>query len=336
MKVLSIFVLIAFLTTTQSQTLTQSFNEPVVGDVDKKYRLDTSAYTSGLPLNLTGTNCVWNFSDLTGAFPMVIDSFISPSAAAGGSAYPLASFVQRRDNLNTFYRSLSSPQQTELLGGNSPSISLTFTNSAIIASYPISYGYNLSDPVSGTFTYNTTSGAGNGSITISVPGTGTLNMPNGFSIPNVLCLKSVEILTLSLNFFPFGTFNQTIYNYYMPGKKFPVLNINYTTYNLITGTPTITAFVYGSNDYYMPIGISQNENNTRHLKVFPNPFQNELFSASHHKSDNVLYRFFNLTGSLVLQSNDLSSQKLERLTPGIYFLETQHGQQKYRQKIIKE
>ena len=320
----------------QSQTLTQSFNEPVVGDIDKSYRLDTSAYITGMPISQTGTNCVWNFSNLTGTFPMVVDSFINPSAAVGATAYPAATFVQHRDLLYTFYKSTTAPAQTELLGAYSPSLSLTFTNSAIIAGYPISYGYNVSDPVSGSFKYTTNNGACVGNIAVSVPGTGTLIMPGNVTIPNVLCLRSVEILTLSLGILPFGTFNQTIYNFYMPEKKFPVLNINYTSYQILTGGPTINNVVYGSNNYFTVAGLNENRVNTLNYEVFPNPFHDQLFIRHENAPEESFYRFYDATGHLSLETNKLSLSETEKLKPGIYFFEIKNKSGVYRQKIIKE
>lgn len=319
-----------------AQTLTQSFNEPVVGDVDKSYRLDTSLYTTGLPLNLIGTNCVWDFTKLTGIFPMVIDSFINPSAAMGATAYPNANFVQHRDLIYTYFRSTTLPQQTELLGAYSPSLSLTFTNSAIIVSYPVNFGYNLTDPVSGNFRYNTTNGACNGDISISAASTGTIQLPNGVSIANVLCLKSIETLTLSVGIFPFGTFNQTIYNYYMPGRKFPILNINYTKYQFISGTPTITAFVNGSNDYYSVVGLSESHTTYNKSLVYPNPFSNQLFELGELSPIENDYLFYDSSGHLSLSTRSLSDDRIALLPKGFYFLEIKNGKGSIHQKLLKE
>ncbi|MDI1355285.1 MAG: T9SS type A sorting domain-containing protein [bacterium] len=320
----------------KAQSITQSFNEPVVGDVDNLYRLDTSAYTTGIPVNITGTNCVWNFSNLTGTFPMVVDSFIAPGAAAGATAFPTSTYVQHRDPLFTFYKSTVSPQQTELLGAYSPSLSLTFTNSAIIAQYPVSYGYSLSDPVSGSFKYGTTTGACNGNITISCSGLGTAYFPNGNTIQNVLCLKSIEILTLSVGFFPFGTFNQTIINYYMPGKKFPILNVNYSSAGLIAGTPTITATIYGSNNYFSIAGIHESAFNNANFKVYPNPFSEQLFVSDFQKEEECAFSFFDALGKLILNTTSLETEMVKDLPPGVYFLEAKSKSGTYRRKIIKE
>ncbi len=332
------FVLIAFsFLNTQSQTLTQSFNEPLVGDVDIHYRLDTSAYTSGIPVHISGSNCVWDFTKLIGNFPIVVDSFITASAATGGSAYPSASFVQHRDNLFTFYQSIASPPRTELLGAYSPSLTLTFTNSAIIAGYPVSYGYSLNDPVGGTFKYGTTNGVCLGSIDISANGIGTANFNGGVSIPNVLCLKSVEVLTLSIGIAQFGTFRQTVYNYYMPGRKFPVLNVNYTTYALIAGTPTTTAFIYGSNDYFTAIGIHEQNLTKNNLRVYPNPFHDQLLQVGEQTNmESTKYVLYDSKGAEVLRTTSLQDPGFYELPPGLYFLKISNRLETTYQKLLKE
>lgn len=334
MKQIFTLCLLCFATTHFGQTLTQSFNEPDVGDIDVHYRLDTSAYTSAIPIHVSGNNCVWDFTKLVGNFPMVVDSFINVSAAVGGSAYPGASFVQHRDLLYTFYQSVSSPQQTELLGAYSPSLSLTFTNSAIIASYPVNYGYALTDPVSGNFKFNSINGDFVGSISIMADGFGTANFNGGVSIPNVLCLRSVEVLTLNIPFAQFGTFRQSVYNYYMPGRKYPILNINYTTYGYLANPPTTTAFIYGSNDYFSGVGIEENST-VGELNVFPNPFHKELYVTGNLKEETE-YLFYDTKGQLVLKSSSLTENDLSTLSPGLYFLNVRNGSLSYYKKIVKE
>lgn len=315
--------------------ITQNFNEPIIGDTDKNYRLDTSAYTTGLPISITGSNCVWNFANLLGTFPVVVDSFITPSAAVNGTAYTAATYAQHRDVLYTFYKSSSSPSQTELLGAYSPSLSLTFTNSAIIANYPINFGYSASDPVSGNFKANTQNGACVGNISISAPGQGTLILPNSNVFQNVICLRSVEILTLSLGISPIGTFNQTIYNYYAPGIKFPVLNINYTTYQFIAGTPTITAYVYGHSDYFSVAGIRENQLDKSDYDIFPNPFHERLIVTSRSSYENE-YVLYDIHGKCVLRAGSYESMHTEELAAGVYILQIRNKYGQLHQKVIKD
>jgi len=336
MKQIYFLLFAALFTYGKAQIITQSFNEPIVGDIDKSYRLDTSSYTSGLPVSTTGSNCVWNYANLTGMFPMVVDSFVAPSAVASSTGYPGTSYVQHRDLLYTFYKSTSSPQQTELLGAYSPSLSLTFTNSAIIATYPLNYGYNQADPVSGSFKYNSTPGACVGNITISADGLGTLNLPNNVSFPNVLCLRSVEILTLSTGIVSIGTFNQIIYNYYAPGKKFPVLNINYTTYQLIGNQPNTTAYVYGNSSYFNVLGINESQLNRENYEVYPNPFHDRLFVKTKITSEENEYLLYDCNGSLIFKTTTLNEIETRELSSGIYILEIKNRLGSYHQKVIKE
>jgi len=334
-KIYCLFILL-FFTKINAQTLTQGFNEPVIGDIDTHYRLDTSAFTQGLPNGVTGNNVTWNFAGLIGAFPVVVDSFITPSAAPSNSNYPGSSYVQHRDVLYSFYKSKSNPQQTELLGAYSTTASLTFTNSAIIATYPVAYGYNLSDPVSGSFKYNSTNGACIGNITISADGQGTVNFPNNTSFQNVLRLKSVEILTLSTSAFQIGTFNQTIYNYYIPGKKFPILNITYSTYQIIGNLPTTTAYVYGSDSYFTVAGIPVTSTDNADYKVYPNPFHDQLFVNATQKIEENDYTFCDIESRLILKTKSLDETELKKLIPGIYFLLIENENGKFHQKVIKQ
>jgi len=195
---------------------------------------------------------------------------------------------------------------------------------------------NVSDPVGGTFKYNTTNGVCIGNIVISADGLGTINFPNNVSYQNVLCLKSVETLTLSVGVFPFATFNQTIYNYYRPGKKFPVLNVNYTTYQLIAGTPTITSYVYGSNDYFVPVGINSPAADEDNYTVFPNPFSSQLFIKAGSAAEENEFSFYTLNGQLALKTKSLTDNDIQKLAPAIYFLEIKNKSGTSHQKIIKE
>jgi hypothetical protein len=324
---------LAFLTSA-SQTLTQSFNEPVIGDIDRNYRLDTSAFTSGLPTSVTGSNCAWNFTGLTGAFPLVTDSFVAPTGAPGATAYAGATYVQHRDILWSYYKSTTSPQQTELMGAYSPSLVLTFTNLAIIAGYPVSYGYSLVDPVSGSFKYNTTTGACNGNITITADGLGSVNFAT-VSIPNCLRLKSVEELTLSIGILPFGSFRQTIYNYYQPGKKFPILSLNYTTYQLLAGTPTITAYAYGSFSYFTVVGTKEQEL-SKQGHAYPNPFHDQLFINQAPTDGENEYLFYNMSGRLLISTRRIDDEAIGQLDAGVYFLETRGRNGVRHQKLLKE
>jgi hypothetical protein len=334
MKRICLIVFCIALSNLKAQTLTLAFNEPSPGNVDQNYKLDTSAYTSGLPLSTTGSNVAWNFTQVEAMFPVLIDSVIQPSAATGNSLFPGASFSQNRSSLYTFFKSSSSPAQTELMGAWSPSLVITFTNTAIIASYPVSYGYSLTDPVSGTFKYGSNSGAANGDITISADGLGTLNFPST-SFQNVLRLKSVEQVTFTIGIFPVGTINQTVYKFYVPGKKFPVLSVDYTKYALLAGTPTITATAYGAFDYFSVAGLNEVFSN-KSSPVYPNPFHENINVRSGNPEEKNEYSVFDTNGRLLQSVAKIEDLEEEKLSPGIYVFQIKNKSGTTSQKIVKE
>jgi hypothetical protein len=318
-----------------AQTLTQAYHEPVITEVDRNYKLDTTAYTTGLPLAITGTNVVWDFSLLTGMFPVINDTIITPTAAVSGTAYPSATYCQKRNDIFTFYKSESNPSQTELVGVYSPTLSFTFTNTAIIATYPVAYGYSKTDGVSGSFKFGTNTGACNGSITVVADGMGTVKFPFGATFNNVLRLKSVQELTVSSGLFPLGTINQYFYSYYAPGKKYPILTVQYNKYQFLAGTPTITTLAAGNGDYFNVAGIGEELNKKSAVNLSPNPFQDHLTIGT-AASDQILeVRLYNLTGELLLSSKNKTLLDTEKLPPGIYLAELASSNGITFQKLIK-
>jgi hypothetical protein len=317
-------------------SLTQAFHEPVLNEVDRNYKLDTAAYNVGLPLNIAGANVVWDFSLLTGIFPVISDTIISPAAAISGSAYPAATYCQKRNEIYTFFKSVSSPSQTELLGAYSPTLSLTFTNTAIIATYPVSYGYTKTDVVSGSCKLGTTNGACNGSITVLADGTGTVIFPFGNTFTNVLRVRSVQELTVSSGLFPIGSINQYIYSYYAPGKKYPILTVQYQKYQFIAGTPTITTLVSGNGNYFSVAGMEEETSRFDHHLLAPNPFQSSLTLTAELKKGLQHIYLYGPTGELVLSAEATTDIDTEALPPGIYLAEVQTRSGIHFQKLIKQ
>lgn len=318
-----------------AQTLTQAANEPVAGETDRRYRLDTSLFTSGLPHGVKGNGVVWDFTKLQGTYPITVDSFNLPTASPGNSLYTGATYVQHLDELYSYYKSVQSPSQTELLGAWSTSLILTFTNTAIVAGYPVSYGYSINDPVSGSYKYNTTTGPCNGSIQVSADGTGTLNLPGNVTFTNVLRMKTVQTVTLASGIFPVGSYQQVTYNYYSGNQKFPIINFRYSTYQLLIGTPTITAYGYGMDDYFTIVGLNQNTLNNA-CAVYPAPFHDQLHINAECTQNVSRYRFYSLSGALLAESTELTESIFHSLPNGLLFLELEGSNGVFRQKVYKE
>jgi hypothetical protein len=318
----------------QTLTLTKSFNEPVVGDTNRVHFLDTSFYANGLP-NIAGSNVVWNFQNLVTTTAVISTPYVSTTAVSSASNYPGATFVQKQAGLNNFFKATTSPTtQTEFLGVYSTSISTNFTNTAIAAKFPFTYGNSYTDNYSGPFTFSV-SGTANGNISNSADGTGTLNLPSGISFANVLRVKSVQSTTLISGFLPLGTLKQTTYNYYHSSEKFPILTINYSSFQQFgTTTPTVSGSATGHANHFI-VGLNESISVVSNLLLFPNPASDKLHITTDSDFSSAEIFIYSQLGTIVLRKAYSSEIDISSLSSGIYLIEVKSDKVTARKKFTK-
>lgn len=326
----------------QAQTLTQAGNEPAPGDKEYIYLLDTMAFNNGLPNGVKGNNVVWNFTSLVAFPPADTNVYSSPSAVPGATAFPGCTVVQE-GFLNVYIKSVTTPTtQTEIMGVNSGTLNMNFTNTAVAARFPVSYSSASTDNLAGTYTAFGYSGPCSGVITTTADGIGTLNLPDNFSFSNVLRVKSVQTVTLFQGFIPIGTAVQTIYNYYSNSQKFPLLSVNYTSFSFLGGNPTVTGFVTGSANAFVT-SIAENPGLKNQMTLYPNPsrhFVHVSLPASFSETLNV--RFYDLCGKEVLQQTlkpefgPEQNIQVEKLDRGLYTVVCGSESLRYVQRLILE
>ncbi|PBQ31462.1 hypothetical protein CNR22_06690 [Sphingobacteriaceae bacterium] len=319
-------------------SLTQSFNEPQPGDIETTYRMDTSAYSGGLPNSISGSNVVWNFTNLKGLQPAFSSNYLSAASVTSAASYTNCNLVQESSGVYTYFRSATTPTtQTELIGINTPYFAATFTNTGIIAKYPLNFGSNSTDNMSGAFT-STIAGNGNcsGNISTTADGTGTLNLPGNLTLTNVLRVKSVQTITLISNFIPLGTLKQSVYHYYHGSQKFPVLSISYEAVTtLISPTPTITSSVMGSTNFFVT-GIKETLLESDAIRLYPNPAQTSVTMQQRGDLKLIGCKIYNHSGELVLTNTSDQTISLAGLAAGLYHAEIHTDKGSVRKKIIKE
>jgi hypothetical protein len=285
---------------------------------------------------MTGANTVWTYSNLAATGNSLTTAYVDPSSVPNATNYAGCTLVAKQGSLNTFYKAATSPStQTEFLGINSSSITMNFTNSAISMRYPFNYGDVVTDNFSGSFTFSL-SGSASGNATVSADGTGTLVLPNGIVLNNVLRVKSVQ----NTNFNAFiitGNMKQTMYSWYHASQKFPVLSINYQSISISgSGSPTITAQVMGNtNDF--TIGMKENYlPSDNFIKLFPNPAADHL-NVLVSQGKTLKIQVLDINGKkMIEQDNDLEVVNIKHLESGMYFIlvHTDHGI--LSEKIIKQ
>jgi hypothetical protein len=332
----ALLFLFAIKANSQSVVLTQSANEAIIGDTSTVHVLDTTNFASGMPIGTTGTNVIWNFTNLITTTAVVTSAYVSTTAVSGASAYPGSNYVQKQGTLYTYFKSVTSPTtQTEFLGIGSSSLSMNFSsNSAIGVVYPMGLGNSVADNFSGSFSFSI-SGTVNGNVTTTADGSGTLNLMDGISLTNVLRVKSVQNMTLTSGPFPVGTIKQTTYNFYHATEKFAILTLNYTSIALTGQSPTVTAGATGNKNVFV-VGVKENSLADAQLSVYPNPVKDLLTvnTASAFNAKKIM--IYTQLGQCIYSTSYESTIDVKNLAKGIYFVEISGDKGTVRKKFIKD
>ena len=319
-----------------SQTLTQTFNEPKVGDIQSIVRLDTTGYLTAVPIATTGANTKWDFSKLKTASNNITSTFVGTVAVASASAYTGCNIVQDNNGSYTFLKSVTTPTtRTEVLGITLPIASVNFTNSAIAAVYPISLGSTSTDNAAGTAVITGSTFPASGKMTFTADGTGTLTLAD-VTYTNVIRVKSVLSFSITTPIIPItiGSVQQTNYDYYDATHKFPVLSISYQSISYLGGSPSVTASYVGNALSFT--GVKEMSATNSIISVFPNP-ASDLFTISVAESNGFELRVYNSLGALITKQTVNGSEtsiETNNWSSGLYDVEIITGQQKISKKLM--
>lgn len=252
--------------------LTSQFN-PVPGDVDSYAICDTANIFQGP----SGANQTWNFPNLT-----KIDSsdvhMVAASSTPYAGLFPSSNVASTNDNIS--YNYVTTSASNYLVNGNgSPDLVISYSNPQLFMQYPFTYNSSFSDNFGANYISNGIPTVRTGTITVTGDAWGTINLPIG-SFPNALRVKDVIITKDSSNQGAPVVFitSLTSYIWFVPGKKFPVLEIIYTTL-LFNGIPIASSKTVNYNPHSTPIGIQQISSEVPGdytlSQNYPNPFNPE-------------------------------------------------------------
>ena len=332
---LAFTVLVSISSTRAQLSITKTANDPAFGDQFNRKEYDSVGV---VPKN-SGTNQVWDFCTYTQNANTLNTTFTTVATATNGASYVGATIVEMDGaGANTYYKSTAS--QIELVGAENTALSYNYTNTAIGWAWPTTYGYTNSDTYSGSAaSAGGATGTSIGSVTTTASGTGTLILPGGLNLTNMLQLTIRNTFTLN---FAFGAFvlniNAVDYNYYHSSQKNPVLTVSYSS---ATGSSSSSQakirvnnlVITGINDY----------NFDATFNVFPNPAK-DFFNVklNNVNKDDCKIEIINSIGeiaqALSLGNNmEISNNvSIANLNPGIYFIKTTLGEKSSVRKLIKE
>lgn len=336
---LSLLAIALFYSANAQLSLTKAFNEPVIGNVNTQKGYDS---TSVIPKS-TGTGQNWNFSTLVSNTVVSVSTFTTVASTPSASSFPGATLAEA-DGAGGYNYWKSTATNYELLGNLNPGSMVTFSNSGIVAIWPITFGYNNTDAYAGTVTSGTMTGPANGTLNTVASGSGTITLPGSVTFTNTLQLKVINNLKMTLGTgFTAVTINiaATDYNYYVSSQKFEVLNVSYqkqTITSILGPTVTVTAGVKINNA--VVLGINE-VTFDKAFNVYPNPANGKVnVMFANEKNENLSLEIMNSIGQNVKSielgnSNDINTTiDVSNLNAGVYYVKTSLGNKSVVKKLI--
>jgi hypothetical protein len=250
-----------------AQTLTQSNHAPVSGDT---YSMSVATGTISGP-GAQGAGVTWNFSNVTVGSTVTAYS----ASTSTNTTYNPANVVVNGTNGEASYL-LASSSSLKYYGGNivlgSFPATITYTAPAYYAAYPMSLNTFTTATIGGTLSAASNNGTFSGNNSVIADGTGTLMLP-GKTYTNVLRVATSQTINFAVPslFVSNGVLNQDMYDFYVPGRKSPVMSISMST---VIAPPVITTassqtMVTVATDYLT--GIENNSFANEMVLVYPSP-----------------------------------------------------------------
>jgi len=324
---LTLSLLVATFYSRAQITLTQANQAPAVGDVFTSYVGDTST----APGNY-GANQTWTMNITLSGTPMV-QNFVAPSSTPYGASFPTANVANSFSGSYEYLNSSSSG--LAISGAYQAGCTLNYTSTTNMVTYPFTFNSTTTNPsVSGTMSGSPT-GTISGSMDAEGDAYGTLII-NGVAHPNLLRIKSTQILAYVIT--GLGTENYTIVTYYWYDgiHHNPVLEISTEDGS---GLQTVHQKVVYVADFATGINDPSGSSN---LSIYPNPAHGLLNVDFVAESEaQTVISMYSMIGEVVYKK-EFEPRGLFRynepidtrnFTPGIYFLQVNSGNRMYCKRV---
>ena len=342
-------------------TLTSSNFSLNIGESQLFYVADTNTVIN----TLTGANVTFDYSALQGYGVTQTQYTLDPATTNFTTVFPSATLADSTEGypINKNYMQLHSTDSLTKTGivANIPTYGTVIgkydANPETTMKFPFNYLDIYFDNYAGEFTVNAAvpvNTPGNGNVTVSADAWGTLLLPNGVSISDVIRIKTTEYLITDAIILPFP-FNTTInpitisgvnINYYKPSiSKYPLLSIvngSYTQDNAIIDSSSAIISQYPLT---LITGIDE-VNSISTISLFPNPSKNGTsnLTVSLKESNKVSIELFNSVGQNIATilnktlPQGVNNIKLNtsKLSAGIYFVNISVNNTLTTKKLIIE
>lgn len=315
-----------------SAQMTQT-NEPTLGTTNY-HLVDSNAVTYD---NVTGTNVTWDYSNLAGYQGEtrdieIEDASTTPYSSDFGTADRAITYANQ---ITTYFSSDASERISQgyvFSDQTFGDVKVVYDSGAdqeLLVDYPFANGDSFSDDFAGTlfFDYNgiPQSPAMNGVANIAIDGSGTLLLPGGTSLTNVIRYKLVDTVYTTVPVLNDVEIVRSQYEYYkydnVNNPNMPVLTITKIKIQNPGATEPITPEVGLTLSSVAPtqfVGINETEELI--FGIFPNP-ANEVLNIQGDFSGDAEVVIMDGAGRIINSSN-VSNNKVDvsNLMSGVYFV----------------
>jgi hypothetical protein len=304
-----------------------SANEPAIGETSNMFLCDS--FTVNLDA-VSGVGVTWDYTSVVG-YPgeiRVVD-VVAPASTAYAASYPTSTKAFQVENALTTYFT-SSPTERTSQGFQFYEVSFgdvlaTYTgDEQTMVTYPFLQGNSISDTYDGMvdYSYNgfPVSEALIGNSYAWIDGSGTLDLPGGVSLSNVIRYKSMDTAATTVPLLGAAELMRTQYEYYdYADQNLPVFI--HTTISLALpggGAPLATITMVLSK--YEANYASIDDINEFTFNVFPNP-ATDMISIKGNFSAEATGSIIDQSGRVLETMNVQNGQSINisDLATGSYF-----------------
>ncbi len=328
MKKLYILISTAIFSANANAQLTQANHAPADGDTYSMWDFGTTANPGA-----AGNGVVWDFSSISTNSSTVLNY---TAATTTNTNYPNANVTVAASASNVSHYDAGSAGLMYYGGnisvGTAVAGTMTYTDAAVEAVYPMSLNTSSTAPISGTVQVTvplSAAGSFTGNSHTIADGSGTLILPGGGTYSNVLRVVTSQTIDITAGSAPFTTtasVTMSSFNFYTPGIKAPVVSIFTATAAMMGGAPSsqtlamrnTTALGTTTTNTTTTTGV-QNEPVAAQTQLFPNP-ANEQVTVISASASPLILELTDISGKKVFTQKFTGSAVINtsNFTAGIY------------------
>ena len=317
-------------------------NEPAIGESANMYLVDSFATNYA---GVTGSGVTWDYSDLAGYTGQSRTiQVVDPATTSNATDFPTSTKAYDvGGSIMTYFTSTATDRTSQGFRFTEPSLGdvvSTYDNDELImCTYPFALGSSVTDAYDGNVSFNAgipTTETLNGNAYAWIDGQGTLSLPFGTNVTNVIRYKSIDTAYSTAPIIGAVELIREQYEYYEHG----VMNLPIFLHAKITmqqpggaplGEVALVLSYYPTEEF---VGLNESEEVS--FSVYPNP-ANNVINISGNFDNDATVTIFDQSGRVVKTiTNNISQIDIADVDTGIYLLSIESNGETFTKQIVKQ